>query len=222
MNDEAALLAAIRANPDEDTPRLVYADCIQDAQPERAEFIRVQINWERMTHGCSVVLGKPCVGAVPEWCLACRLKAREKELLSVLTARMFEYDLLARLPGFVSIEIGDYTTVSRWDNKPAHDARPYFVTHSRGFIDCVTCTPADWLTHGDVICSAHPVTRVVISEASERDLIAIQDRLIEAKDADAALDLIEKLLAERLTTRQHAKRLAELVWSGITFELPPA
>jgi uncharacterized protein (TIGR02996 family) len=44
MSDEAALLRAIYANPDDDTPRLVYADWLDEHdQPERAEFIRVQI-----------------------------------------------------------------------------------------------------------------------------------------------------------------------------------
>jgi uncharacterized protein (TIGR02996 family) len=44
MSDELALLTAIIANPDEDTPRLMYADWLQEnGQPERAEFIRVHI-----------------------------------------------------------------------------------------------------------------------------------------------------------------------------------
>lgn len=53
MSDQAALFAAIVANPDEDTPRLVYADWLDenlpDARPSpaqgpsaRAEYIRVQ------------------------------------------------------------------------------------------------------------------------------------------------------------------------------------
>jgi uncharacterized protein (TIGR02996 family) len=43
MSDEAALLAAILAHPDEDTPRLMYADWLDEhGQPERAEFIRLQ------------------------------------------------------------------------------------------------------------------------------------------------------------------------------------
>lgn len=43
MSDEPALLAAIRAHPDEDTPRLIYADWLdENGQPERAEFIRLQ------------------------------------------------------------------------------------------------------------------------------------------------------------------------------------
>ena len=46
MSDEDALLAAIEAHPDEDTPRLAYADwCDEHDQPARAEFIRLQCGW---------------------------------------------------------------------------------------------------------------------------------------------------------------------------------
>src|SRR5215207_10420738 len=44
MSDEDALLAAIIANPDEDTVRLVYADWLdENGDSERAEFIRLQV-----------------------------------------------------------------------------------------------------------------------------------------------------------------------------------
>ncbi|MBY0458399.1 MAG: TIGR02996 domain-containing protein [Gemmataceae bacterium] len=47
MSDEPALLAAILANPDEDTPRLAYADWLDEYADTlgraRAEFIRLQI-----------------------------------------------------------------------------------------------------------------------------------------------------------------------------------
>jgi uncharacterized protein (TIGR02996 family) len=43
-DEQRALWSAIRANPDDDTPRLVYADWLQEHGDEaRAEFIRVQI-----------------------------------------------------------------------------------------------------------------------------------------------------------------------------------
>ena len=42
------LLAAIIAHPDEDTPRLMYADWLQEnGDLERAEFIRLHIEWDR-------------------------------------------------------------------------------------------------------------------------------------------------------------------------------
>jgi uncharacterized protein (TIGR02996 family) len=48
MNDETALLRAIITHPDEDTPRLAYADWIEEygGDPNRAEFIRTQIGLE--------------------------------------------------------------------------------------------------------------------------------------------------------------------------------
>jgi uncharacterized protein (TIGR02996 family) len=48
MSDETALLAAIRAAPADDAPRLVYADWLDEhGRPERAEFIRVQCELAR-------------------------------------------------------------------------------------------------------------------------------------------------------------------------------
>jgi uncharacterized protein (TIGR02996 family) len=50
MTDCDALLAAILTNPDEDTPRLVYADWLQENdEPERAEFIRLQCRLEQIS-----------------------------------------------------------------------------------------------------------------------------------------------------------------------------
>lgn len=48
MSDELALLAAILANPDEDTPRLVFADWLdENGFAARAEFIRLQMELAR-------------------------------------------------------------------------------------------------------------------------------------------------------------------------------
>src|SRR5690348_16058291 len=52
MTDHDALLAAIIANRADDTPRLVYADYLENdaypLQPERGEFIRVQCELARL------------------------------------------------------------------------------------------------------------------------------------------------------------------------------
>jgi uncharacterized protein (TIGR02996 family) len=49
LSDRDALLAAIRANPEEDTPRLMLADWLdENGEPERAEFIRIQCELERL------------------------------------------------------------------------------------------------------------------------------------------------------------------------------
>jgi len=52
MTERDALHAAVCANPDDDTPRLVFADWLQEhGEEERAEFIRVQIELERLPVG---------------------------------------------------------------------------------------------------------------------------------------------------------------------------
>ena len=63
-----AFVQAITENPEDDSPRLVYADWLDEhGQPERAEFIRVQCQLAR------VATGDP---------RRSRLEAREQELLS--------------------------------------------------------------------------------------------------------------------------------------------
>lgn len=44
MSDRDALLHAIAARPEEDTPRLMYADWLEEnGEPERADFVRTQV-----------------------------------------------------------------------------------------------------------------------------------------------------------------------------------
>jgi uncharacterized protein (TIGR02996 family) len=44
MSEEAAFLAGIQANPDDDTLRLVYADWLDERQDPRAEYLRLDTN----------------------------------------------------------------------------------------------------------------------------------------------------------------------------------
>jgi uncharacterized protein (TIGR02996 family) len=71
-DEQRALWAAIRANPDEDTPRLVYADWLQEnGEEDRAEFIRVQ---------CALALIVPT--SYPEAEQRQLLEAKEQRLLA--------------------------------------------------------------------------------------------------------------------------------------------
>src|SRR5215211_6223376 len=48
-SDLQALLAAVVADPSDDTARLVYADCLEESgNAPRAQFIRTQIEAERL------------------------------------------------------------------------------------------------------------------------------------------------------------------------------
>jgi uncharacterized protein (TIGR02996 family) len=46
MNDEA-FLETIRQNPEDDAPRLVYADWLEEQGDLRAEFLRLEVQWAR-------------------------------------------------------------------------------------------------------------------------------------------------------------------------------
>ena len=51
MNEWQALMFAVCENPDDDTPRLVLADWLEEnGEPERAQFIRLQIQLARGTY----------------------------------------------------------------------------------------------------------------------------------------------------------------------------
>src|SRR5262245_46948004 len=53
MTERDALLRAVCDNPDDDTPRLVFADWLQEnGEEERAEFIRLQIKFQHLS--CSL------------------------------------------------------------------------------------------------------------------------------------------------------------------------
>jgi uncharacterized protein (TIGR02996 family) len=78
MSDRDALLAAIRARPDEDVPRLMFADYLEEhGEAGRAAFIRAQIElartppWEPLAVKCrwrtpEVVSGKQFVPTLPK------------------------------------------------------------------------------------------------------------------------------------------------------------
>src|SRR3954462_12824674 len=49
MNTERAFLDDIIASPEDDAPRLIFADWLEDhGDPDRAEFIRLQVELEKL------------------------------------------------------------------------------------------------------------------------------------------------------------------------------
>lgn len=132
MTDETALLCAICRHPDEDTPRLVYADWLDDHdRPERAEFIRVQCELAKVE--CPDK--RPHNGCTPHtWCRYCEsrgpLISRE---MSLLSAHGNGWD--EELHNLIGANEPHYF---RFD-----------LIRDRGFIDSITCTAADWIAHAD-------------------------------------------------------------------------
>ncbi|VTR92323.1 Repeat-companion domain protein OS=Isosphaera pallida (strain ATCC 43644 / DSM 9630 / IS1B) GN=Isop_0391 PE=4 SV=1: LRR_4 [Gemmata massiliana] len=113
--DQLALLRAIAAAPDDDTPRLVYANWLQEnAQPERAEFIRLQC-----VHARRLRAGKLFAG-----------EEREQELLSRFgDVWQAEYPVIRGVTwsgfwrGFPGVAVPNAATLARnaaaiWDAAP--------------------------------------------------------------------------------------------------------
>ena len=137
MTDRDGFLAAIIAQPDDDVPRLVYADWLDEhGDPERAELIRVQCELERLPEPEIKTMGVPRDD--PRWhrdgfCPKCpcryhALRRRERELLK------------AKHP----IETG-WTNQVVWGRSVDHIATvPYCVEFHRGFVEVITCSWEDW------------------------------------------------------------------------------
>jgi uncharacterized protein (TIGR02996 family) len=143
MTIETPLLTAVLENPDDDAPRLIYADWLdEEGRCDQAEFIRVQCKIAQMSHpgNRGVLMATKLPGGK-------RLRRKEhrerRECWAALTKRGGEllniahnWPILRDVP----------PTGARWELW-------------RGFIDAVECTGDDWLTVAGKITAIQPITR---------------------------------------------------------------
>lgn len=136
MSDiEAAFIDDIIANPDDDTPRLVYADWLEmeKGEADRAEFIRLQMDAVKVGQ---MPAGWPLQGApIPA------------SFVGKTAWRPWNKE-------------GAALTICFGESGQTHE-----LTFSRGFIKKVVTTSRGWEQHGPAICAAHPVTRVELIDA---------------------------------------------------------
>lgn len=189
MNDEAGFLAKILSEPEEDTHRLVYADWLEEnGRPERAEFIRVQV--ELATFDSSYYLSYTNRDMCEN--SAVPLIKRSAELLHPAWSR----DLIA-LPL-------SPTACNDW-------------MFRRGFASEVISPAADWVAHGDLIRSRHPVTKVKLTTWVEYRFLADGRTQMIGRERDHWVPRGESF--------EHTRRgiltwLLKQEWPGVTFELP--
>ncbi len=137
------LLRAILEDPLSDDLRLVLADFLEDeGETERSEFIRLQVEKERMNSGCMTVLRKECDGTRADWCLRCRLLNRERELLDA-----HQFSWLPRALMDIESEV-------------LRDV----CTYRRGLVESISLTLTDFMKHAGVIFSAAPILRVSLTD----------------------------------------------------------
>lgn len=143
--DWPAVVAAIVADPDDDTARLVAADFLEEnGDPDRAAFIRIQVQLARLEAD-----GQGKSLAVDE------LRKKERAFLGPMS--MFrvwwaandcpEIALLSFTAGRVQI-VDDGAARVKW---------------RRGFVDGVTCPAAKWEQHGEAVRRRNPVRAVTLT-----------------------------------------------------------
>ena len=145
--DYLALLRAVVAAPDDDTPRLVAADWLDEhANPDRAAFVRVQVELAQLE---AAGLGQSAEAAAVrkrEWAY---LGPRSD--LRPLWA-MDDCPELVRM-GFRTRNPRDGFTVDGADR----------LTYRRGFVEKVVCPAAEWRHHAAGVRGRQPVREVVLT-----------------------------------------------------------
>ena len=180
--DWLAFIAAIVANPDDNTARLVSADFIEEhGDPHRAEFIRLQVKLATLAAD-----GQD--------------KSLEAELLRA-KERAFHEPLSADQALWAAGECPELVSLAY---RGEHDAGELFrvegadrVTFRRGFIEDVRCSALDWLKHGGSVRLHLPILHVALSTCNE----IVRDQWYEMLPALRGLRVVALQMAEVETAR---------------------
>jgi uncharacterized protein (TIGR02996 family) len=156
--DAQLLFKAILTAPEEDVPRLEYADCIREqGEDDRAEFIAVQCELARIVAAGTadpkryVDPGSGKYETPPDFARWKELDSREQKLLN--SDSWISWNDLQQFSRMM--EFADHgSTFGLYPHPVAHEANlPIRVDWkwSRGFISEITLSAADWLTHADAL-----------------------------------------------------------------------
>lgn len=190
MDTEEVFLKAVIADPDDDAPRLIFADWLDEqGQGERAEFIKLQVELALGGGECrctpmSELIWGPCSG--------CRRLKRETELRDI------------GINGFLTAQTHPLGLPSGVE-----------VIWHRGFIEEINDIPAeDWLRHaGRVYDSSQPETwqpGTIFSSQPVRKVV-----WTTLLDDDTMIELGAAVLHRRPSSLWTFDR-----WPGIEFSLP--
>lgn len=174
MNDHTPFIAAIIADPDNDLPRLIYADFLREnGQWDRAEFIAVQCELARMNdpHAIGICAACGAKGKPPSLahygCLVCgqtdgreyadkydQLRRRERELLNARESVAYNSNWMK----WGREAVGVPCHCSNLGGMQNPDLPQ--VTFHRGFVEEITCSWSDWQRQADAIRAATPLRKV--------------------------------------------------------------
>jgi uncharacterized protein (TIGR02996 family) len=157
---ESGLLAAILAKPEDDLPRLVYADFLDErngsGDAERAEFIRVQVELAkcRGNNSDSEATSLSLAGILRH----SGLKRREERLSRALTRAWYA-------------EFGESSAVTANQAYFKAAMRTAYLFR-RGFVASVRCDLVSWLSIGPSVVTAHPVEDVLITDREPMEVFS--------------------------------------------------
>jgi uncharacterized protein (TIGR02996 family) len=180
MTDRAALRRAVAANPDDDTPRLIYADLLDElggaANAARARFIRLQIETHRAR-------AAPDGAWLPEPDEAFERKRSEEAVL----AKRYRREWLGELPTWCNPAFG---LVGR---TPAE-------LFSRGFVERVTVKAKTFALRAGQLFDALPVRALDLEGGAAKLVPAVfgrpelaRLRVLALRWANAADEVAEAL-----------------------------
>jgi uncharacterized protein (TIGR02996 family) len=180
--DWLAFIAAIVANPDDDTARLVAADFLEEhGDAHRAEFIRIQVQLASLeTNGQDKTPAAEL------------LRARVRTFLGPLSVDPAMW-AATECPELVSFGY-------RSGHNSLEDVRiegAERVTFRRGFIEDVRCSALDWLKHGGSVRQRLPILHVALGTCNE----IVRDQWYEMLPALRGLRVVALQLAEVETAR---------------------
>jgi uncharacterized protein (TIGR02996 family) len=214
MTHDAAFLQDIIEHPDDDDLRLIYADWLDEqGQEARAEFVRVQIRIAVLDE--ELQSSEDCDNPGCDGCKERRtLRRRERELLEA-----HRQVWTALIPDYVT----DAWSLGEPMQPYAYGAR---VLYRRGFVEEITLSAEDWLTHADVLTKAAPLREVrltslptVVTDVDTSDGTIRQVRL---RGRSVSLDCEILSPVAPAVLRRWIKKLLWLEWSPdwFTFHLP--
>ena len=152
--ERAAFMRAIRERPADNTPRLVFADWLQENGDEpRAEFIRAQVELAaggmRHTH----------TAGQPGGCRLCRLRRVQSRYIEgpgrAEVARLFDRDPNDLWYGGASlVRLGP------------GQSQDFAVEFARGFVWRIECTWGDYFRRAATVFREHPIEDVRLIDAT--------------------------------------------------------
>lgn len=187
MTERESFLAAIIADPQEDAPRLIFADWLEEhGERDRAEFIRVQCELAMTPESPIKTPGNifqlsdeeydwwNCAAAKPcrfdpftktgELCRYHALKKREQELHEAHILSWLGVELLDLC------SLYDYLDVTNFDSAGGSEIQRVYRDISpvwrRGFIAEITLSCQDCLQHGEQLLRSTPLEKVTLTHVT--------------------------------------------------------